>query len=74
MSETHLRRLRLAKKITLTALAEELGILPSRLSMIESGQRPAPPEIAEKIAKRLGVALSDLFVPESFTVREPGPL
>lgn len=70
MTETLLRRIRLARGITLTAMADRLGILASRLSMIESGQRPVPPELAQSIAEMLGVRQEDLFLPDSFTVRE----
>lgn len=70
MAETVLRRIRLAKGISLTAMAHRLGILASRLSMIESGQRPVTPDLAQSIAEVLGVRQEDLFMPDSFTARE----
>ncbi len=70
MAETVLRQVRLAKGISLTAMADRLGILASRLSMIESGQRPVTPDLAQSIAEALGVRQEDLFMPDSFTARE----
>lgn len=70
MTETVLRKLRLEKGIKLTDMANQLGIRESRLSMMESGQRPVPEELTEPIAAILGVEASALFLPTSFTVRE----
>jgi hypothetical protein len=38
--------------------------------MIEAGERPAPREVAEAIARELGLHPSDLFMPSTFTVRQ----
>lgn len=57
----------------MTALANSVGIAPSRMSMIETGQRPASRELAQKIADELCVPLEDVFLPDSFTVRESKP-
>lgn len=38
--------------------------------MIEKGERPATPELAEQIASLLKVKKEDIFLPQSFTVRE----
>jgi transcriptional regulator with XRE-family HTH domain len=65
-----LRELREQRGETITSMAAKLEIGVSRYYMIESGARPASPELAEKIAAILGVETEHLFLPQSFTVRE----
>lgn len=57
-----LRELRLERGTSVRHLAEEAGFSPSFISQVETGQ--ASPSIAslERIAKVLGVGLSDLFL------------
>ena len=67
---TELRNLREKKGVTVTSMAVRLKIGVSRYYMIENGERPASPEITNKIATILGVKPEDIFLPRSFTVRE----
>lgn len=46
--------LRKAKKLTQTQLAEEVGISPSYVTLIETGKRRVPVWTAKKIAAALG--------------------
>lgn len=68
--KTILKVIRKDKRISLSAMAKDLGIGVSRYFLIENGERPATPEIAERIAGILGVAKDVLFLPRSFTVRK----
>lgn len=61
-----IRRIRKDRGITQRELAELLGITPSYVSHIESGQRAATAEMLYRIARFLNVRLSAL-------VDEPGP-
>lgn len=65
-----LRTLREQRGLTLTELARRVGIGVSRLYMIETGERPAPPEVADALAREVGADLPSLFLPNSFTVRQ----
>ena len=67
---TMLRLLREGKGETVTSMAQKLDIGISRYHMIESGQRPATPEIAEAIARILSTPQDQIFSPLSFTVRQ----
>jgi len=40
--------------------SDKLGISESYLSLIETGKRPLRPELAAKVAKKLGIPLADL--------------
>jgi transcriptional regulator with XRE-family HTH domain len=51
-----IRQMRLAQSKGLRAFAFQIGILPSELSYIETGRKPATPEQAAAICKGLGVA------------------
>ncbi|MBS3938491.1 MAG: helix-turn-helix transcriptional regulator [Peptococcaceae bacterium] len=66
---TFLRSVRKSRGETVTSMAKKLGIGVSRYHMIESGTRPASPEIAEAICRALSVPSEDIFLPVSFTVR-----
>lgn len=61
-----IRAIRLAKGISGRSLAERCGVSPSFISQVEGGQ--ASPSIGslERLARALGVGISDLF--------EPGPI
>lgn len=65
-----LRQLRLAKGYTQTAIAAELEIPVSTYAMMELGARPATRAIAERTGELLGVDVTEIFLPERFTVRE----
>lgn len=67
-----LRSLRESRGLSLTELARRVGIGVSRYYMIEAGKRPAPPKVAEAIARELGTDCEALFLPISFTVRQTG--
>ncbi|APC08570.1 helix-turn-helix domain-containing protein [Neomoorella thermoacetica] len=69
-NKTALKILRESKGETLSSIARHLNIGVSRYYLIEVGERPATPTIAEKIAKKLGVKIEDIFLPQSFTVRK----
>lgn len=47
--------------ITARAVAAEADISPSLLNMIAAGERRATPEVAERIARALGLPVQDLF-------------
>jgi len=61
MSQAHLggriRRLRQEHKLTQVQLAEQLGISPSYLNLIEHNQRPVTVPILLKLAQRFGLDL-----------------
>lgn len=67
---TGLRVAREAKGQTVSGMAKALRIGVSRYHMIESGDRPATPELAERISAALGLPKDSLFLPQSFTVRK----
>jgi len=68
--KTVVRSVRESRGITLSEMARRAGVGVSRYYMIEAGDRPAPPEVADAIARELGVERSRLFLPTSFTVRQ----
>jgi len=70
VQQSALRALREKKGETVTSMAAKLDIGVSRYYMIETGARPATPELAARIAAILGVDQNALFLPQSFTVRE----
>lgn len=57
----NVRRARLMKDITLTALAYKIGYYASGLHEIESGNRWPRPEVISRLADELGVTLADLL-------------
>lgn len=69
-AKTKLRLVRDLKGETVSSMAKVLNIGVSRYYMIETGQRPATPRIAEKIALILGVKQMDIFLPQSFIARD----
>jgi transcriptional regulator with XRE-family HTH domain len=56
-----LRKARVAAKIKLKDLAEQVGLSGSRLSAYEFGERPIPLPDLEALAQRLNLNLEDLF-------------
>lgn len=61
-----LRRLREAKKLSLTELAKMTGIAQGYLSELESGSKKNPgPKTVEKLAKALGIEDIFFYLPES---------
>ena len=68
--KTVLRKIRIQSGETVSSMAKALNMSPSRYYMIEVGERPATPEVAEKLAALLKVKVSDIFLPQSFTVRK----
>lgn len=56
-----LRKTRVAAKIKLKDLAEQVGLSSSRLSAYEFGERPIPLPDLEALAQRLNLNLEDLF-------------
>lgn len=55
-----IRRIRNAKGLTQTAMAEGLGISPSYLNLIERNQRPITVQLILKLASTYGVEASEL--------------
>lgn len=70
MDKSKLRIVRESRGLTTVVMSQRLGIGQSRYSMIETGQRPASLEIATKTAEILDVSICEIFLPQSFTVRE----
>ncbi len=58
---TRLRRWRSSAGWTLQELADVVGCSTSMLSRLERGQRNASPRLKVLMARRLGVAVGDLF-------------
>ncbi len=56
-----IRGLRRLKRLTQQQLAGQLNLSASQLSNIERGLRKARPELLEKIAETLDVALEEFF-------------
>ena len=65
---TKLEQMRTEKTLTQEVLASAANIAISTYSMYENGQRLVPRRIAEAIACTLGCEVSDIFLPEKFTV------
>ena len=57
------RAIRKRTGITRVAMAEALGCTPRWVSRIESGQSQPSEELAARYARRLRVALDDLYAP-----------
>ena len=58
---TKLKKMRLAKKLTLQALAKEIGFSAALISQIENNHISPPIATLSKLAKYLGVKMSYLF-------------
>ena len=57
----NVRRARLMKDVTLTALAYKIDYHASSLHEIESGNRWPRPEVLARLTEELGVSLDDLL-------------
>ncbi|MEU8275718.1 helix-turn-helix domain-containing protein [Microbispora bryophytorum] len=58
---TRFRAWRLAKELSLDEVADLTGLSKAMLSRAERGQRELAPMTKVKVARRLGVAVRDLF-------------
>ncbi len=56
-----LKKLRLAKKLTLQAVADEIGFSPALISQIENNNVSPPIATLSRLAKFFGVKMSSLF-------------
>jgi transcriptional regulator with XRE-family HTH domain len=56
-----LKKLRLAKKLTLQSVADEIGFSPALISQIENNNVSPPIATLSRLAKFLGVRMSTLF-------------
>jgi len=65
-----LAEVRKAKNITQAEMAEMLGVSVAAYNLYENGERKIPSEIAEKIAKILGIDKNEYFIPKTFAVRK----
>ncbi|HIX42105.1 MAG TPA: helix-turn-helix transcriptional regulator [Candidatus Kurthia intestinigallinarum] len=61
---TNLKVLRAKHNVTQKDLARKLGVSPSTLSMIESGENTPSLELAYKIASIFGKSIEDIFFNE----------
>ena len=63
-----LKTVRLARKQSLASVAAAVGITNSNLSRIENGKQSPRPEVAERLAKHFGGAITELQIlyPERF--------
>ncbi len=57
----NIQKLRRNRKLTQASLAEKVGISTTYLGFIEQGRYAPSLEVVEKIARRLGVKVNDLF-------------
>ena len=65
-----LKEIRIAKGFSLTDMAALAELPLSTYAMIESGERSAGKDVAERLGKLLDVNPGDIFLPKRFTVRE----
>lgn len=70
---TRLEELRITRQLTQEAIASCVGIAISTYSQYENGHRNVPRKTAEQIAKKLGCAVDEIFLPEKFTVSKNQP-
>jgi transcriptional regulator with XRE-family HTH domain len=70
---TPLKVLRHARKQTLHEVATAVGTDSGNLSRIENGKQGASPELAERLAKFYGYAITEIQIlyPERFAVVAP---
>ena len=61
----YLKKLRIDKDKTLAAMAKDMGIAPSYLSVIESGERVIPVDFTEKISESIHWMIRQKMNPES---------
>ncbi|MBL0713499.1 MAG: helix-turn-helix transcriptional regulator [Desulfosarcina sp.] len=65
----NIKALRLARKLTLEAMAAKAGLTKGYLSKVENSKKSPPVSTLIVIAKALGVTLSQIFGEENTTVR-----
>lgn len=70
---TRLREARLAKGLTLEAVASRSGMSVSTLSRLESGKRQATLALLIPVTRQLGIRIDDLVRPESADPRVRRP-
>lgn len=65
------KTIRLQRKQTLQEVARAVGTDAGNLSRIENGKQRASPELAERLVKHFGYAITEIEVlyPERFTAR-----
>jgi transcriptional regulator with XRE-family HTH domain len=56
-----IRKFRLSKGLTQTALAKEAGVKANTLARVERGEHKPSPDTIEGLAKALGVTASDIW-------------
>lgn len=66
---TPLKKMRLERSQTIYQVAVAVGVAPPTISRIENGKLGASPELAAKLARHFGGALTELQIlyPERFT-------
>lgn len=69
----NLKRLRIERQMTRVALAEKAGMDDSYVGKMERGQRGTTSGKYELLARALGVAVSELFVPSTSQRRSSDP-
>lgn len=67
-------RLRKDQDITLTQLAELIGVTQQTINSYETGRRRVPVSLLPAIAKRLGVAVEALLADDSKAAAKRGPV
>ena len=70
----NVRKLRAAKGLTLEDLAARAETEPSHLAKLERGQINATVDLLDRLAKRLGVKLRELFAEPNPGEKPPSPL
>jgi transcriptional regulator with XRE-family HTH domain len=68
------RDLRVARGLSLEALAERSGVSRSNISLIERGESSPTAVVLDKLATALGVALATLFEADNEAPAPPSPL
>jgi len=68
-----IREIRTSKKITVSKLAQEVGVAQSFISSIEGGSKKCSLENLDKICHVLGITLYDFFAPSGETMLSPDP-
>lgn len=70
MKETRLKRLRLAKGLSVEEMAKRLRISAGYYSQIENQQRGISVERGEEIAEILEVSVGEIFLTSRYALRE----
>ncbi len=67
MQMTPMKRARKALGMSLEGLAKQVGSTKGHLSSLENQRNRASPELAESLAKELGISEMEILYPERFT-------